>query len=469
MNEQPREPLEQRRPINVLRWIVRTIVVATCVLLLTVAVFLTSRYRANQRLMKVVEQYDHGVDVEWKGPNIGWLNRAIGEERAMAILGHPVVLSVGGRGRKVPDHVVQQLLGELTGLERIELGGRRIASGCLEAIATRQRVKNLSFHLSGIGPEDARWLSRMPHLEQVSFTQQAGKPGENDWSWLKALPGLKRLYVTLYVRGVVTDRDIIALAQCPALRHLAVTGETFSDEALVRLCDVPALERLSISGTNFRLHFPPGRKLPATLLDLTLSSKELDDASLVHLCDLPALQRLDIHGTNVRLHFPAGRKLPATLRTLSVHSDLHGTQLDDDSLAAIAELPALQELSFFHFPITDDGMAVVAKLPSLEKLYVRWPEGFTDAGVAHLVRSRSLSQIEFVQEWCLTSRALLDLLNIPNWTDIRFKDVRFHREPGTAAPHVTPDTVDEFLSTHSEMQADQQRADHTSFRYDPGK
>ena len=124
MSEQPHEPQEQRTPINVLRWIVRSFVIVTCVLLLSGAVFLTSRYRANQRLMKVVEEYDHGVDVDWKGPNIVWLNRAIGDEKAMAILGHPVVLSVGGWGKEVPDQIVRQLLGELTGLERIEILNR---------------------------------------------------------------------------------------------------------------------------------------------------------------------------------------------------------------------------------------------------------------------------------------------------------------------------------------------------------
>ena len=400
MSEQPREPRAHVTSIDVVRWLRRGFVIAICTVLLAGAVFLMSRYTANRRLMKLVEEFGGSVSVSWQGRSIDWLRRMIGDEAEEALLCYPVRLTTTADTEHMSDESIRRLLVETSGLEQITIHNRDLPPSCLEVIATRHRhVETLIFRLPVISHDDARLLSRLQQLGYVDFGQFVREPRENDWSWLKALAKLKMLEVTMWG---ASDRDVMALAECSASKELSLSGPALSDEALNRLCDLPALEYLSLDGTNIRLRFPSGRKLPATLYGL----------------------------------------------------DLNWTAVDDESLATIADLAQLNRVSIMGGSVADAGMDTLARLPALRQLWLYELKQLTDDGLKALTASTSLTEIH-IERCGTTSRGLLHLLAIPNWKDIQFERVRFHREPGTAPPAVTADTVDEFLSTRRQIQEGQ--------------
>lgn len=402
MSDQPREPQGQRPPINFVRGLVRTVVIATCVLLLIGAVSLMSRYKANRRLMTLAKPANpKNIDATfgWSGPTFDWLDRRIGRWHAMALLCRPMSLIVHGREESISNATILSMLRESAGMKAVFIHNRDLPAGCLEAIATRHPVEVLHIRLPVISGQDAGWLSHMTRLKQLNVDQFVREPRENDWSWLSSLPKLESLGVTMWGAA---DRDVIAIAECPASKNLSLSGELLTDEAVSRLCDLPALEFLTLEGRQLRLRFPNGR------------------------------------------HFPS------TLQTL----DLNWTAVDDNSLATIAELPQLNRVSIMGGSVTDAGMETLARLPALRHLWLYELKQLTNDGMKALTASTSLHEVN-VERCGTTSKGLLHLMAIPNWKDIEFENVRFHRDPGTAPPMVSSDTVEEFLSMRRRIQEEQ--------------
>lgn len=391
MSEPSREPRTNVTGIDIARWLRRGFLIALGMLLLGGGMFLTSRYTANRRLMRLAED-DGLISVSWKGPSFDWLRRIIGDRAEEALLCHPVGLTVGD-AEQMSDERIRRLLGELSGLEHIEIHSRYLPSSCLEIIATRHHMGSLAFRLpTAISHDDARWLSRMPRLKHLEIWHFGAEPRENDWSWLKALPKLESLEMSMW--GGASDRDVIALADCPASLDLSLSGEALSDETLNLLCDHPALRYLGLEGSNIRLHFPNGRKLPTTLQVL----------------------------------------------------DLFWTAVDDDSLAIIADLPQLRRVGILGGSVTDKGLGVLAGLPSLQELQLSDLEGVTDAGMERLAQSKSLREVH-VGRVHTTPRGLIHLMSIAHWSDIRFDGVQFNRKAGSEFHPPTLEWLEEFLSS----------------------
>ena len=393
---------ESRMPItarSVSHWTVRSFAIVVCLLLLVGCVFLMSRYTANLKLMQLAKPSDsRNVDTVfgWTGPvipirglDVDWLARWIGKDSAFALLYRPENLLVQGHDKSISDATIHSLLRESSGMSRVFIHNRDLPEGCLEAIATRHRVELLDVRLPIIGSQDAQWLSRMKQLKLVHISQFVREPRENDWSWLKNLLGLKSLSVTLWG---ASDRDVIALAECPASVILSLSGP-MSDAALARLCDLPALQHLSLGDSTFQLHFPPGSKLPTSLESL----------------------------------------------------ELNWTAADDESLALISGLPQLKRVSILGGEVSDEGLRVLAKLPMLNQLWLEGLPNVTDVGMEALASSTSLREIH-VRSLGTSARGLVHLMNIPAWTDIRFDEVEFHRpDAGTAYPRPTFENAEEYL------------------------
>ena len=415
MSEHPREPLGQRPPINVVRRFLKIVVITICVLLLIGAVFVASRYTTNRRLMALAKPSDpQGVDVSfgWDGPTTGpaydWLERRIGMEPAFALLCRPVSLIVSGRDENVSDATVLRLLRESSGMKQVFIHNRDLPVGCLEAIATRHQVEVLDIRLPVVGGQEAEWLLRMTRLKQVNVSQFVREPRENDWSWLKSLPKLEALGVTMWD---ATERDVIALAECAATESLHLTGEDLSDDALNRLCDLPALKYLSLQGSRIRLRFPNERKLPSTL------------------------ETLDINWTGV----------------------------DDESLAAIAGLAQLNRVSIMGGTVSDAGMETLARLPALRQLWLQELKQVTEDGLKDLISNPSLCEV--VVKGCgISPQGLILLMEIPNWTDITYEDIHFHRQSGTTGDAVSLEQLEAHLKMRRQMQEERNSVEDDPIR-----
>lgn len=408
MSEQPREPQGQRPPINIVRWSMRTVVITTCVLLLFGAVCLRSRYTSNRRLMAVETpnissdvNHDYGicVSIGWTNGGPLWLEPWLGTQRWQALFSRPkgVLIHVGHANDA--DETVRRLLRDTSDLKEVKVYFCDLPEGCLKWLATQHQIEILHIRLPAIGTADAEWLSRMKRLRQMQLyvAHHNREPQSHDWSWLKALPELESLEVFL---GEATDRDVIALAECPVSKILSLSGSGLTDAAVDRLCELPALEGLVLE-----------------------------------------------NATGVRLHLPAGRKFSASLVSLN----LNGTGIDNASLAALAGLPNLNYVFITGGDLTDEGVAVLARLPALKALQLRELTRVTDAGMELLTAAKSLEEI-FISGLGTTPRSIVHLMAVPNWKMLMVGDDQFVKNDGESFTPPTFDKIDEFLSDHRRKQ-----------------
>lgn len=74
------------------------------------------------------------------------------------------------------------------------------------------------------------------------------------------------------------------------------------------------------------------------------------------------------------------------------------SQISDDGLRHLARMPQLRHLDLGGWSdrITDRGLAVLRELPSLTDVALRWQQGITDAGVAHLAACEPLEIVDLM-------------------------------------------------------------------------
>jgi hypothetical protein len=300
---------------------------------------------------------------------------------------------------------VVEVLRASSGLQSIAIHNRDLPHGVLKVIADRHDPQTLQFRLPVISHEDAACLSRMKSLKFVSFGQFERHSRENDWSWLKHLPDLETLNVTLWG---ASQADVVALSQSPAAHNLSLSGDGVTDETLILFCDSPQLQSLDIEGSEVRLHFADGKQLPQSLTEL----------------------------------------------------ELQWTAIDDQSQAAIAKLPRLQRVSISGGKITD--VAFVAQLPALRQLWLSGLPDLTDEGLKSLSQSQSLTEI-LLDHCGTTPNALIQLNAVPNWTQIHFEDVIFRRSVGERKTEITPENVEDVIASRRQGQELENQLIHGPF------
>ncbi|HEY4261234.1 MAG TPA: hypothetical protein VGM98_13800, partial [Schlesneria sp.] len=296
--------------------------------------------------------------------------------------------------RETTDVKIIEVFQASSGLQSIAIHNRDLPEGALKVIADRHDPQAFQFRLPVISHEDAACLSRMKSLNFVSFGQFDRQSRENDWSWLKYLPDLETLNVTLWS---ASQADLLALSQSPAVRNLSLSGDGVTDENLIQFSHASQLQSLDVEGPGVRLHFADGKQLPQSLIEL----------------------------------------------------ELQWTAIDDQSQAAIAKLPRLRRIAIYGGKITD--VAFVSQLPGLKQLWLDSLEYLTDEGLMSLSQSTSLTEIH-VDRCDTTPKALIHLNAIPNWTEIRFDDVTFRRSVGGAKPEITPENAAEILARQREFE-----------------
>jgi hypothetical protein len=138
----------------------------------------------------------------------------------------------------------------------------------------------------------------------------------------------------------VTDRGFAAVARLPRLVSLGLGGPRVSDAAMAALADSP------------------------TLLDL--GPILFGDDAFRYIARIPRLRRLN-NMYNRATTDAATRHLRHHPRL--EHYSAFGTQITDESLHILAELPRLETLEFENCAgITDDGLREVARLPRLRRV-----------------------------------------------------------------------------------------------------
>ena len=116
--------------------------------------------------------------------------------------------------------------------------------------------------------------------------------------------------------------------------------------------------------------------------------------------------------------------------------DLSGSNITDDDLSLLNDLPGLKQLNLSGCNnLTDAGLAHLQHLTSLQQLDLSRCSNLTDAGVAHLQRLTSLQQLNLSRCYNLTDAGLahlqhltslqqLDLSRCDNLTDTQVNLLR---------------------------------------------
>ncbi len=162
-------------------------------------------------------------------------------------------------------------------------------------------------------------------------------------------------------RTTVDDDGLIALANCPELKVLAVDGLWVSGQGLEHLEKNLKLSELYAAGTT------------------------LDDDAVAVLAGLPALRKLRLSQTTVGTEgLAALDKLP--LEDLDVSE---ASSINDETLAVIGKMKSLKRLNLWRDTVTDAGLEHLAGLTQLEWLNVDNTH-LTDAGLPYLKNMTSL-------------------------------------------------------------------------------
>jgi hypothetical protein len=329
-------------------------------------------------------QHLEEVNLQWSGTGDGAVSHLAGKPRL-----HRVAL-----GARLTDAGVARLR-ELPALRTPGAADSFLAISSSTALTDRSLaavgdlagVVSLDVHYSVFGSRKyteagVAYLQRMISLEELNFLGDLATDGV--LREIASIPRLRRLSCQDMIAGDdgfralarcstlesiwgrhchrVGDRGFEALAELPRLRSLALGGRRVSDAAMAALIDSPELTDLQpvMFGDEA---FGFIARIPRLVTLTNMYNRSTTDAATRHLRGHPRLVRYGAHGT----------------------------QIGDESLRILADLPAIERLEFVNCDrITDEGLLELARAPRLRYISVgscprvtgRWVEAFEEIETA---------------------------------------------------------------------------------------
>jgi hypothetical protein len=253
-----------------------------------------------------------------------------------------------------------------------------------------------------------RHLKSLRVQPRTKITQQ----GLTQLSDLKELEALD-LSSVLFVKGkTYLAEESIALPPFPKLRGLSVSQTIFAGNGLEHS---PSLEVLDLARSNVDDRIVPQlakmRRLRALSLAETRVTRipELPKLRFLNLAgatefggegleDLSMIESLSLRNTQVDNEtIPALVNMPEL-----VHLDLSNSKVTDAGLKHVAEAKRLKYLFLNHLPITDQGLIHLQSLKELEELELCFTQ-ISDDGIQHLQKMGSLRRLRLTE---LSSHAM---------------------------------------------------------------
>lgn len=244
---------------------------------------------------------------------------------------------------------------------------RTLTDRALEAVGTLHGVVALDVHTSVFGSPfytaaGVAHLKKMSALEALNFHGQLVT--DSVLREIAAIPRLRWLHAQDVASG---DEGFVALGRCSALEAIVLrVCHAVTDRGIAALAQLPRLETLNVGGELLTDEaFAPFASAEA-LRDF--SSPLSRDGAFVHIARMPKLEHLinmyNRSTTDLATRYLAGHP------TLGRYSAF-GTQITDESLRVVAEMPSLEEVELDNlFNITDEGVRVLARSPKLRRLSV---------------------------------------------------------------------------------------------------
>lgn len=258
------------------------------------------------------------------------------------------------------------------------------------------------------------WLAKLAGVTTVTSLSVANCDVHADGLLhVATLAALQSLNLTL---TPTTDADLAPLAPLVELRTLSLasskcTGEGFrnlkslkklsnlnmhftpaNDAGLAAVAGVGDLERLWVVHAKFTDAAGPSFAAHQHLRRLGIGSKE-KDASGAIIGALKNLQLAELELFDNQAD-DEGVKHAAAIKSLKLLNVSYGPTVTDAALAAVAQLPTLEEFKLSGALVTDAGLQQLAAVKSLKKIVLGKMKGVTPDGIAQLQKSRPDLTIE---------------------------------------------------------------------------
>lgn len=214
----------------------------------------------------------------------------------------------------------------------------------LRAVKAFPRLKRLALYKGQASDEALASVAGLKALEGL-FIWDAEKITDAGVKHLAGLPKLETIHIS---NGQLGDGALEVFAGLPALKHLSLQGNAFSDEGLKHLEDMKQLRSLWIGNNR----------------------KSITDAGVKHLAGLTMLEQLDLQGSRLSDEGAAALKDLKNLKRLFLNGDDKpgNERITDASVATLAMLSKLEELSLQNTHITERGVKRLSELPKLKTL-----------------------------------------------------------------------------------------------------
>jgi hypothetical protein len=301
--------------------------------------------------------------------NLQWT--ATGDEALASLAGKPALqrLVIGGRTTdagvaRLRDYPALAAPGAFDTFLSIS-SARTLTDDALGHIGNLKGVAALDVHMSVFGSphytaRGVAHLAGMTALEALNFHGVLATDAV--LSEIAAIPRLKGLHCQDIVSG---DDGFVALGRRTTLEGIAArVCARLTDRGFAAIARLPRLRSLGIGGPRLAdAGWAPIADAQA-LVDVgpTLSR----DGAFAHIARIPNLERLS--NMYNRATTDAATRCFRHHATL-VHYHAFGTQITDESLRILADLPRLETLEFENCAgITDEGLRELARLPRLRRV-----------------------------------------------------------------------------------------------------
>ncbi|MBL8829321.1 MAG: SUMF1/EgtB/PvdO family nonheme iron enzyme [Planctomycetaceae bacterium] len=328
-------------------------------------------------------------------------NQAVGDLAALPQLRR---LNLAGSG--LTPAVIDELL-KLRGLYAVSLEGLRYPAATLLKLADHPTLSLINTYGSGIKPEEyeqlAKSLPRLTFLHPELQTLNAAELAALDWAATVCAPfngydaqlrekKAHNAELWLTINKAFPPADFRQLAKVKNVTGLVLNNHTSSDEHLrvlfESLRDFPHLQSLTISNAGFAN--------PAALADLPRhtglqsfsvgNNSVVQDESLAALSQLPHLSHVKLEASLLTDGVCEHLK---PLKALEVLSVIGATKFTGGRLSELRDKPRLWNLQFTKTGVTDAALAALVDLPALEELWLN-KTAISDAGLQHLTGCQNL-------------------------------------------------------------------------------
>lgn len=304
------------------------------------------------------------VNLQWTATGDGAL-AALAEKPAL----HRLVIGAGttdagtARLRDFPGLAAPGTLDSFLSLS----SARTLTDASLVHVGALKGVAALDVHMSVFGSphytaRGVAHLAGMTALEELNF--HGNLATDAVLQEMARIPRLRHLHCQDIVSG---DEGFAALGRCETLQAIGARScARLSAPGFAAIARLPRLSHLSVGGPQLTDEGWGPIAEASSLIDLTPILSR--DGAFAHIARAPRLEKL----TNM-YNRASGDGATRHLRghaTLT-HYSAFGTQITDESLRILADLPRLESLNFENCAtITDLGLRELSRAPRLRKVVV---------------------------------------------------------------------------------------------------